>query len=436
MIRLIDGIQDPEKQATGDAILAKIFFGQTEFGLPVPLYREYQDAVSSSITSLGSAVFSRYDDCRAVLRDPNFGKDDDGSVGPAGTRNPDVVAYRAEMAERRQGRATSMLGLNPPDHTRQRSLVSRAFTPRTVERLRPRITELVDELLDGMEAAARRGPIDLMQSLAMPLPVAVISEMLGVPSEDWPSIRDQVTDVVAVLETSATVADLQRAEKSDALLHRYFLDLLERRRANPTDDVLSGLIAASDGSDTLTEPEILAVVMLLFAAGAETTTNLVGNGMNLLLDNPIQMDKLWSNQDLIPAAIEEMLRHDSPVQLDGRMCLAPTTVAGMSFEKGDRVATLLGAANHDPDHFADPDEFLIDRFHGDDQPSAVMSFASGIHYCLGANLAKVEGQEVFAGLIRRFSSITAAGPRPFRNRLTLRGLVSCPIDVLARPNQD
>ena len=326
-----------------------------------------------------------------------------------------------------------MLALDPPDHGRQRSLVSRAFTPRTVEKLRPRIRELVDELLDEFSS---EGPTDVMNALAKPLPVTVISEMLGVPSDDWPNIRDQVTDLVAALEPSASIAELVASEAANDDLLAYFTELIKNRRQNPTDDLLSGLIAAADGSDRLSEGEILAVAILLFAAGAETTTNLIGNGVNLLLNHPDQMAKLWANPELVPSAIEEMLRHDSPVQLDGRLCLEPAEIAGLSFDIGDRLVTLLGAANHDPAHFDRPDDFLVDRFasvneHTDkvEQQSPIMSFASGIHYCLGANLARIEGQEVFAGLTRHFGPLAPAGPRPFRHRLTLRGLDSCPVTV-------
>ncbi|MEM7322212.1 MAG: cytochrome P450, partial [Actinomycetota bacterium] len=157
------------------------------------------------------------------------------------------------------------------------------------------------------------------------------------------------------------------------------------------------------------------------------TTNLIGNGLNALFNHPDQLEKLWANPDLVPLAVDEILRYDSPVQLDGRTCLEPAEFAGVRFEPGDRTLTLLGAANRDPEHFEDPERFDIGR-----QGEPVMSFASGIHYCLGANLAKVEGQEVFAGLIRRFAKIEPAGDRPYRKRLVLRGLEHCPVTVTPR----
>jgi cytochrome P450 len=270
----------------------------------------------------------------------------------------------------------------------------------------------------------------------MPLPVSVISDMLGVPASDWPGIREPVTALVASLEPGATAAELRASLEARDVLVAYFADLIERRTAEPADDLLTALIAARDEQDKLSNAEVLAVAILLFAAGAETTTNLIGNGMNALLNHPDQLEQLWNDPSLVPAMVEEVLRFDSPVQLDGRTCLEAAEFAGLSFEPGDRVITLLGGANHDPSKFEDPDRFDITRYlDTHDRPPAepVMSFGSGIHYCLGANLARVEAQEAFAGLIRRFSSIEAAGERPYRQRMVLRGLEACPVKVNGIP---
>jgi cytochrome P450 len=302
--------------------------------------------------------------------------------------------------------------------------VIRAITPRRIEDLRSRIGELVDERLDQL---AEAGTGDAVELLAEPLPVSVISEMLGVPQTDWPEIRSLVSDVVLALEPSADVGELRRAEAASDSLWRYFTELVAIRRADPRDDLLSGLIEARDQHDRLSEGEILAVANLLFAAGAETTTNLIGNGLNALFNHPDQLARLWADPSLLPTAVEEMLRYDSPVQIDGRTCLEPAELAGVAFEPGDRLLALLGAANRDPGHFTDPETFDIGR-----TGEPIMSFASGIHYCLGANLARVEGQEVFGGLIRRFSAIAPAGERPYRQRLVLRGLERCPITVTIR----
>lgn len=427
MVAFIDGRFDTEAQAAGDHLFATIFFTPEGFADPAPLYRRFHEEAPTHVSGFGGAILSRYDDCRLLLRDNRFGKGRDQPQSQFGGQSPEMTAFRKELQRRSEGEAQSMLGLDPPDHTRQRSLVSRAFTPRTVDALRPRIASLVDECLDDLGDGG-----DLMELLATPLPVSVISEMLGVPSADWRSIREPVTDLVASLEPSATVEELRTALDARQVLADYFHHLIELRRKEPEDDLLSALIAARDEHDQLSEGEVLAVAILLFAAGAETTTNLIGNGVNQLLNHPAQMERLWKDPSLVPSAVEEILRFDSPVQLDGRACLEPTEFAGLRFEPGDRVLTLLGAANRDEAHYERPDEFLVDRYAATAAAEPVMSFGSGIHYCLGANLAKVEGQEVLAGLIRRYSSIEGAGPRPFRHRMVLRGLDSCPVSVTMR----
>ncbi len=424
MAELIAPQTDADTQALGDEALVNIFGSAKGLADPNPFYRQLREASPVHLSGFGGVVFSRYDDCHTVLRDNRFGNGEP-DAGPAfSSGNAEAAAYRQEMIERRGKRPTSMLGLDPPDHTRQRGLVSRAFTPRRIEDLRARIGVLVDERLDDLADA---GTGDAMTLLADPLPVSVISEMLGVPQTDWPEIRTLVSDLVQSLEPSANVEELKASEAAGATMFEYFSGLVAERRADPRDDLLSGLVEAHDEHDRLSEGEILAVANLLFAAGAETTTNLIGNGLNALFDHPDQLDRLWSDPSLVPTAVEEILRYDSPVQLDGRACLEDAEVAGVRFEAGDRLLTLLGAANRDPDHFEDPERFDIGR-----SGAPIMSFASGIHYCLGANLARVEGQEVFAGLIRRFDRIQPAGDRPYRRRLVLRGLEHCPVTVTPR----
>ncbi len=427
--RLVD-VADPDAQQRGDHLFATIFFTPEGYADPIPSYRALHETAPVHVSAFGGAVLSQYDHCRALLRDSRFGNGDGrGADNAFAAPDPALIEVRKEILRRNAEGATSMLGLDPPDHTRQRSLVSRAFTPRTVEKLRPRIAEQVDSYLDDLAA---NGGGDLMSAFAMPLPVSVISEMLGVPAADWPGIREPVTALVASLEPGATVEELRASIDARETLVEYFDDLITRRTADPTDDLLSGLIAARDEHDKLSNAEVLAVAILLFAAGAETTTNLIGNGMNALLDHPEQMERLWADPSLVPSAVEEVLRFDSPVQLDGRTCLEPAEFAGLSFDVGDRVITLLGGANHDPAHFDSPDDFDVTRYHEPSAAEPVMSFGSGIHYCLGANLARVEGQEALAGLIRRFSSIEAAGDRPYRHRMVLRGLETCPISGIPR----
>ncbi len=430
MAHLLSGPPDPDAQRAGDEALINIFASARGLADPYPFYHQLQDAVPVHLSGFGGVILTRYEHCHALLRDNRFGNgtgtDNRGPDGGGGAfgGNPEVLTYRQEMIERRRDRPLSMLALDPPDHDRQRALVSRAFTPRRIEQLRARIATLVDERLDAL---AEAGTADAMVELAMPLPVSVISEMLGVPQADWPEIRDLVSDLTQSLEPSADISELKAAEAASDQLWTYFGALVAERRAHPADDLLTGLIEAHDEHDRLSEGEILAVATLLFAAGAETTTNLIGNGLNALFNHPGQMARLWADPSLVPGAVEEILRFDSPVQLDGRICLEEAETVGVHFEPGDRVLTLLGAANRDPSVNPDPDRFDIGR-----PDITLMSFASGIHYCLGANLARVEGQEVFAGLIRRFSAIEPAGERTHRRRLVLRGLETCPVTVRSR----
>ena len=433
MVTRLSADVSPEIQQQGDHLFATIFFTPEGYADPIPSYRAFHETAPVHVSAFGGAVLSKYEHCRALLRDQRFGNGDrrQANDSPFVAGDPAIMAVRQEINERQAGAAESMLGLDPPDHTRQRSLVSRAFTPRTVEKLRPRIAAQVDTYLDHM---VDNGGGDLMADLAMPLPVSVISEMLGVPADDWPGIREPVTALVASLEPGASIDELRASMDARDTLVAYFGDLIARRTTEPADDLISALIAARDEHDKLSDAEVMAVTILLFAAGAETTTNLIGNGVNALLNHPDQLERLWNDPSLVPAMVEEVLRYDSPVQLDGRTCLEPAEFAGLSFEPGDRVITLLGGANHDPDVFPDPDRFDIGRYSTSAEPTAepVMSFGSGIHYCLGANLARVEAQEAFSGLIRRFGTIEAAGERPFRQRMVLRGLEWLPISGTPR----
>jgi cytochrome P450 len=424
MAQLLEDEIDQASQAAGDGALINIFASAKGLADPNPYYRELRQRSPVHLSGFGGVVLSRYDDCHALLRDNRFGNGEPSVDSSFGSSDPETLAYRREMIERRRDRPLSMLALDPPEHTRQRSLVSRAFTPRRIEDLRGRIALMVDERLDEL---AEAGTGDAVALLAEPLPVSVISEMLGVPQADWPEIRSLVSDLVLALEPSSNIEELRQATEASGELWRYFTELDAIRRADPRDDLLSALIDARDQHDRLSEGEILAVANLLFAAGAETTTNLIGNGLNALFNHPDQLDRLWADPSLVPTAVEEILRFDSPVQIDGRACLEPAELAGVGFQPGDRVLALLGAANRDPDHFAEPETFDIGR-----SGEPIMSFASGIHYCLGANLSRVEGQEVFAGLIRRFAAIAPAGDRPYRQRLVLRGLERCPITVTLR----
>ena len=411
--------------ATPDDAVAELFFGQDGIDNPNPYFHYLRDTAPVHRSGTGAIFLTRYDDCRELLRDNRFGKVASGA-NLVPNADPEVDALRRQRIEqaRTEGRRESMLFLNPPHHTRQRNLVSRAFTPRRVGELRSQIRVLADHVVDDF---VERGGGDLLEHVGFPLPVAVIGTLVGVPEADWHQFRELISTSAAAIEPAATADEIRAASESNRIVRDYFDDLIEQRRRDPKDDLLSDMIAVEEAGDSLHPDEITAVAVLLFAAGFETTTNLIGNSMGALLRNPDEMQRLWSEPDLLPSAVEEVLRWDSPVQFDARTAMEPADVFGESVDKGTRVVTLLGAANRDPSHFDDPDRFDVAR---DEGPP--MSFASGIHFCLGANLARVEGHEVFGSLIERCATIEQDGPLVQRPRMTLRGFQSVPVRVEAR----
>jgi cytochrome P450 len=385
---------------------------------PYPRYAALRATAPVHRSALGFWALSRYDECQQLLRHPGVGKDFSGLAGTPGLS----PAQQAAEARFRNDRS-NMLTTDPPDHTRLRGLVTRAFTPRTVESLRPRIVALVDELLDGFGA----GEVDVMDALAFPLPVTVIGEMLGVPAADRPALRPLVRDVTAVLELAVSPDALAAATTADAALAAYFAGLVAERRAHPRDDLLSKLIEAEDQGDQLTEDELISTTILLFAAGFETTTHLVGNGLLALLRHPDQLARLRADRSLARAAVEELLRFDSPVQIALRTAYEDLSIGGTTIAAGGVVLAMLGAANRDPARFRDPEALDIGRDQG-----PPLSFGGGIHFCLGAALARLEGQIVFDRMLDRFGTIELAGPPPrHRDSLTLRGLLDLPVRFAA-----
>ena len=361
-------------------------------------------------SGFGFWVLTRYDDCQHLLRHPNVGKDFSQAVSALGLSEE----HQAEQAVFRDDHS-NMLFADPPDHTRLRGLASRAFTPRTVEALRPQVVALVDELIDGFGG----GEVDVMDALAFPLPVTVIGEMLGVPVEDRARFRPLVRASTALLELTITPEALTEATAASATMEQYFTELVAERRARPRDDLLTKLIHAEDEGDRLSEIELVSTAILLFAAGFETTTHLIGNGLLALLQHPDQLARLRHDRALVRPAVEELLRYDSPVQITARTAYEDIGIAGHTVPSGTTVLALLGAANRDPARFTDPERFDVGRSEG-----PALSFGSGIHYCLGAALARLEGQIVLDRLLERFATWELVGGQPqHRDSLTLRGLV-------------
>ncbi len=399
--------------AMSDGLLRRLVTDPEVIADPYPLLRELRE--TSPVHRLGFAdywILTRFDDCRSVLRDQRLGKSGPGDLVPSLVGAP----------SRDAGGDRSMLFLNPPDHTRIRSLVSRAFTPRRVEQLRASIETMTTELLDELAAT---GGGDLMARLAFPLPANVIGELVGIPRSDRDWLRPLILDLAATLEPGRGPTEAERAKVSRDKFREYLHDLIDRRRAEPADDLLSGLIAVADGEDRLTVGEMVMTVILIYGAGFETTTNLIGNMVHTLLRNPGQLAGLRADRSLVPATVEEVLRFEPPVQVDSRYAFEDVEVAGHRVRKGFVVMTLLGAANRDPAVVDDPDRFDVGR-----SEIPLLSFSSGIHYCLGASLARLEGQVVLAGLLDRFGTWSATEENPpWKPRLTLRGLSRLPVSL-------
>ena len=357
----------------------------------------------------GIWFLSRHEDCHALLRDNRLGRGPDRHGEPPPQQRPLV-----EMMDR------WMLLMDPPDHTRLRSLVNRAFTPRVVARLRDDIQRVTDDLLDQTR---ERGEMDLIADLAYPLPVTVICRMLGVPAADHVAFHDWSDAIARSLDLTDDPAVYDRAARAAAALTGYLGDLLAERRARPRADLLSALVAVEEEGQRLTTAELFATCALLLIAGHETTVNLIGNGARALLGHPDQWRRLREQPDLIPLAVEELLRYDSPVQFTARVVLEDVAYAGHVFRRGQQVGFLLGAANHDPAQFDAPDTLDIGR-----QENRHLAFGGGIHYCLGAPLARLEGEIAFATLARRLPTLTlAADTVTHRDNFVLRGLEALPV---------
>jgi len=380
---------------------------------PFPFYHRLREADPVHRSPLGFWVLTRYDDCVQVLRDPRFGR--------AGFEGFLESMYGNSTPGERLPR--SMLFQDPPDHTRLRSLVSRAFTPRVVEALRPRIQQIVDDILDQTRDARA---MEVIGDLAYPLPVTVISEMLGVPAGDRESIKQWSADIARSLDAIGLPVDPEIVERGRAArraIGAYFRDLLPERRRRPRNDVLSLLIAAEEQGDKLSEGELLSTCVLLYIAGHETTVNLIGNGLLALLRHPDQLARLREDPELAPSAVEELLRYDGPVQRTARIAVADVELGGRAIGKGDMVVAVIAAANRDPAQFPDPDRLDVGR-----RDNRHIAFGFGIHFCLGAPLARLEGQIALGTLARRRPDLAlAANALEWRESQVLRGLKALPV---------
>ncbi len=406
---------------------------------PYPLYDRLRGFERVHHAAMAVTLVSGYDECMEVLKHPDAssdeqhtdlsftaGRDGAGLIAEAPGR---LIFKLADSKGMGVGTGTFiglarelLISLDPPDHTRIRGLASRAFTPKVVERIRPDIEALAHRLLDEL---AGDGGAELLESYCYRLPVIVICQLLGVPAEDHEQFGAWVPDIVAGLDAAA-VASRKVRERADAAaieITRYLEQLIERRRSDPHDDLLSALIAAADGEDRLTGSELIAFAALLLIAGHETTANLIGNGLWAMWRNADQFHRWRSEPELRTNGVEELLRYDSPVQLAQRIAMGPINVGGARVAPGRFIMLLLGAANHDPDRFTQPGRLDLGRHEG-----PPISFGFGIHHCIGAALARVEAEVALGVLFDRFPrlrvSLTKARWKP---TVIFRGLRELPV---------
>jgi len=362
-------------------------------------------------TTLSRYVLTRHDDVDELLFDRSL------SVDP---RKAAPGSFESMFGFGDPDRQPSMLFSDPPYHTRLRGLVSKAFTAKAVEQMRPRIQEVVDELLNAIDA---EGEVDLIEAFAGPLPTIVIAEMLGVDPADRDDFKRWSNLGVMNFNPLLTPEERARANEAGEAMDQYLCRVIEERRAQPCADLVTSLIAAEEGGDKLTDDEIVTMCSLLLAAGNLTTTDLVGNGVLTLLRNPGELKKLQDDPSLIKNAVEEMLRFESPVLMSGRTPLEDRTIAGTEVAAGQSVTPILAAANRDPAVYPDPARFDITRENTDHH-----SFGGGVHYCLGAPLARAEGQIAVGTLVQRFPAMRLAdAPLVWRRVPGFRGLAKMPV---------
>ena len=385
------------------------FFAPEVRADPWPFYARLREADPVHRRPDGDWILTRYADCQGVLADPRC------------SSNPALESRPSEGSPARQAGSNLLLFLDPPDHTRLRRLVSKAFTPRRVEELRPRIAELVDALLDEVDGEPT---FNLLEALAFPLPVIVICELMGVPAEDRDSLKEWSTAASRLLDPDVEGETLELGLLAGMGLAGYFDALFEERRRQPQDDLVSGLVAAEEEGDRLSADELRSITVLLFIAGHETTMNLIGNGTYALLQHPDQLALVRDDPEMARSAIEELLRYDGPVHVTARVPTEDIDIGGTPIAAGERMVVALGAANRDPAQYPDPDRLDVTR-----EDNRHLTFSHGIHFCLGASLARVEGQVAIPRLLQRFPDLALAAEPSYREHLVLRGLTELQVAI-------
>ena len=384
---------------------------------PYPMYARLRerDPVHRSRLTRGP-ILSRYEDVMLVLKDRRFSSDE--------SKLPNFAKMAEKMVkqgviEEGEPRVPMMLRTDPPDHTRLRTLVNKAFTPRAIRALMPRIDEIVAE---HVERLAPSGEMDLIADFASSIPVIVIAEMLGVPAEDRARFRHWSEEIVRTLGISS-VEDARASARAGRELRAYFESIAEERRQNPKDDLLSALLQAEEEGDRLSWDEVVGTLILLLLAGNETTTNLIGNGMLALLRNPEQLEALRADPELTDSAVEELLRYDGPVQATSRITLEDVEIRGTKIPALTELIALIGSANRDPDQFSDPD--VLDVHRSDNRH---LAFGFGIHFCLGSNLARYEARTAIRALVDHFPGMKLATDHvEWRRNPILRAALRLPV---------
>lgn len=384
---------------------------------PFPAFeqlREQAPVYRSSV--LGGWVLTRYDDVKLAISDRRFSAD---RMRPFFAQLPS--AKQCAYATLRDSISRWAVFHDPPEHTRLRGLMNKAFTPRSIERLEPRIRAIIDGLLDQV---VERGEMDLIADLAYPLPASVILDMLGLPCDDLDRIKLWSDELALFVGSSVNTPDkYQRATNSIQSMNEYFSQAIQRRRSDPSDDLLTALLAAQEQGDLLSDDELVATCVLLVFAGHETTTNLIGNGFLALLRFPAQLQRLRNDPGLMPSAIEELLRFDGPAASAVRIATEEIVLHDQIIRPGDRVFAMLGAANRDPRQFVNPESLDVAR-----KENRHLAFGHGIHFCVGAPLARLEARLAITAILQRCHDIKLQTTElNWTNSLVLRGVKSLPV---------
>ncbi|MFM9070490.1 MAG: cytochrome P450 [Acidimicrobiaceae bacterium] len=384
---------------------------------PYPFYNKLRELDPVHLTPLGFVVLTRYDDVANTLRNNDFSRDIE--------LNANLPETPTRKFRRENERSKSMLNLDPPDHTRLRRLVSKSFTPSAIEKLRQRIQQLVD---DSLANAKKTGSLELVEELAFPVPFQVISDLLAMPTDRGEELREWSQIITATLEPTTGVDDLERGQIAINKMRPYLKEVINHRRKNMGDDMLSSLISVEEQGEKLNNEELMSFVILLYIAGHETTVNLIGNSMHALLTHPEQL-AVMRKTGCTPNMVDELLRFNGPVQHTIRTPLVDSVIRvgqdDIKISKGSLVLASLGAGNHDPSVFTNPHELDFSR----NNSNKHLAFAAGVHYCLGASLAKLETEIALGTLVKTFENIEVVSQPEWRDRLTIRGVSKYELSV-------